>query len=133
MNQNVKIYDIVSEAQLKILKETGQDVILQVLNKSDYNYMQGVCDMVCGYWGITLDWLSEHKRSEDRPIMKKVLWMVLKEHFPKAPYLHLALIVGHKNHAGVHHGIKAAKMWHYVKDESFMKYYEPVKHLINGK
>lgn len=128
-----KITSILIDARRKIKAQTGKDVLLQVTEMASLETMESMCEIVCSHWGVTLGWLRRPRRDNGRPIMKKIIWMVLKSKFPKEPVINLAIIVGHQNHAGVHHGLKKAKGWIETKDELFIKYYEPVKHLIDEK
>lgn len=89
------------------------------------------CASICNYWSVSFSWVIEKDRSNHRPVMKKVIWYILKNKYPSVTYIELANLVGHKDHAGVANGLKTAKNWIKLKDKLFMKYYEPVKHLLH--
>jgi chromosomal replication initiation ATPase DnaA len=85
---------------------------------------------VCEIWGIKIEWLRGRGRKEDKPIMKKILWMLAEKKYPFVPYRILGILSGNKDHSGVIKGIEVANNWLSVKDEKFMNYYNQVKYLI---
>ena len=128
---NKVINEIILKAQDEILNRTGKHVLLQVATNASIPGMKELCEKICKVWGVEYNWLSNGRRSEGRPIMKKIIWMILRKNFPKTPMIYLANIMGHKDHAGVIHGLWQAEIWLAHNDEKFMSYYEPVKHFFN--
>lgn len=97
----------------------------------DKQKMVEFCQYVCtSCWRVEFEWVINGRRNEERPVMKKILYLVLVKKFPGARLKDLANIMGHKDHAGAHHSMARAKKWLSVGDPLLMKYYEPVKHLL---
>ena len=128
--RNKVIDTIIRDAQQKILERTGEKYTL--IPKRDYatEDVLTLCDKICTCWGVTHSWLRIRSRKEDRPTMKKVLWYIVKTRNPKISFHTLALLVGNEDHAGASNGLQIAKDLLSVRDEIFLKYYEPVKFLL---
>ena len=82
---------------------------------------------ICACWGVKLAWVTDKSRANDRPVMRKILWMAGKRKFPHVPYVLLATLTGTIDHAGVIKGIKSGYDWLNVRDEKFLRYYNRVK------
>jgi hypothetical protein len=120
---------VITRAQAEIQQQAGIEVILipRYSNKIVENNLRQFFEEICDCWHVRLSWVSERNRTNDRPIMKKILWMAGKKKFPQVPYCLLAGLTGTIDHAGVIKGIKTGYNWLKVQDEKFLKYYTPVK------
>ena len=120
---------IINQAQHEIHEKAGIDVMLmpRFSNKMVEEDLKQTFEDMCNCWGVSLTWVSNKSRANDRPIMRKLLWMAGKRKHPNASYCFLANLTGTNDHAGVIKGIRSGYNWLQVQDEKFLKYYEPVK------
>ncbi|THU36900.1 hypothetical protein FAM09_18225 [Niastella caeni] len=120
---------VISRAQNEIQQQAGIEVTLipRYSNKMVENDLKKLFEAMCDCWNVQLAWVSDKSRANDRPSMRKLLWMVGKKKFPHVPYCLLASLTGTTDHAGVIKGIRSGYNWLNVQDEKFLKYYEPVK------
>lgn len=120
---------IINRAQNEILNQAGIDVILmpRYSSKLVAEDLKKTFESMCNSWGVSLSWVSNKSRADDRPIMRKLLWMVGKSKYPSVPYYYLASLTGTTNHAGVIKGIRNGYNWLEIQDEKFLKYYELVR------
>lgn len=131
MKSEIVINKIIKQAEYNIETVTGKKVTLKIVNSVIDEQMRQVCVKICEVWGIDFKWLIDKGRADRKPIMKKVLLLMLEKNFPDARYIDIALSIGYTDHASVHHGLKVAKAYLSVNDSIFMEYYEPVKHFIH--
>lgn len=115
----------------KIGSDNLQSVI-QDFERHEEDKMVKFCTSVCKLWDVSFEWVINGRRTNQRPMMKKILYLILVKHFPGVTLKKLASVMGHKDHAGPLHSMRRAKNWISVSDPVIMKYYEPVKHLLNG-
>jgi hypothetical protein len=120
---------VITRAQYEIQQQAGIEVILipRYSNKMMEDDVKQLFEAMCDCWNVQLAWVSDKSRANDRPTMRKLLWMVGKKKFPQMPYSMLANLTGATDHAGVIKGIRSGYNWLNVQDEKFLKYYEPVK------
>jgi len=120
---------VITRAQYEIQQQAGIEVILipRYSNKMMEDDVKQLFEAMCDCWNVQLAWVSDKSRANDRPTMRKLLWMVGKKKFPQMPYSMLANLTGATDHAGVIKGIRSGYNWLNVHDEKFLKYYEPVK------
>lgn len=120
---------VITRAQYEIQQQAGIEVILipRYSNKMMEDDVKQLFEAICECWNVQLAWVSDKSRANDRPTMRKLLWMVGKKKFPNIPYSMLANLTGATDHAGVIKGIRSGYNWLNVQDEKFLKYYEPVK------
>jgi len=120
---------VIAQAQSEIHKKAGIEVVLmpRFSNKLVEEDIKQTFEAMCNCWGVNLAWLSHKSRANDRPIMRKLLWMAGKRKHPNAPYCFLGTLTGTNDHAGVIKGIRSGYNWLEVQDEKFLKYFEPVK------
>jgi len=123
------IHHIISQAQSEIHQKAGIEIMLmpRFSNKLVEEDIKQTFEDMCACWGVNLRWVSDKSRANDRPIMRKLLWMVGKRKHPNASYCFLGHLTGTNDHAGVIKGIRNGYNWLQVQDEKFLKYYEPVK------
>jgi hypothetical protein len=123
------IHHIINQAQSEIHQKSGIEVMLmpRFSNTLIEEDIKQTFEDMCACWGVNLRWVSDKSRANDRPIMRKLLWMVGKRKHPNASYCFLAHLTGTNDHAGVIKGIRSGYNWLHVQDEKFLKYYEPVK------
>lgn len=119
----------ITRAQFEIQQQAGIDVVLvpRYSNRMAEGDLKRLFEAMCDCWNVQLSWVSDKSRANDRPIMRKLLWMVGKKRFPRISYCLLAKLTGATDHAGVIKGIRSGYNWLDAKDEKFLKYYEPVK------
>jgi hypothetical protein len=124
---------VITRAQYEIQNQTGIEVILipRYSNKMMEDDVKQLFEAMCECWNVQLAWVSDKSRANDRPTMRKLLWMVGKKKFPQMPYSMLANLTGATDHAGVIKGIRSGYNWLNVQDEKFLRYYEPVKGYFN--
>lgn len=120
---------IIRQAQSEIQQKAGIEVMLtpRFSNKLIEEDLKQTFEAMCQRWGVTLIWVKHKSRANDRPMMRKLLWMAGKRKHPDAPYCFLGNLTGANDHAGVIKGIRNGYNWLEVQDEKFLKYYEPVK------
>jgi hypothetical protein len=120
---------VITRAQSEIQLQAGIDVVLvpRYSNKRVEDDVRQLFESMCECWNVQLSWVSDKSRANDRPIMRKLLWMAGKKRFPQMAYCVLANLTGATDHAGVIKGIRSGYDWLRVRDEKFLKYYEPVK------
>lgn len=120
---------VITRAQFEIQQTAGIDVVLvpRYANKMVEDDLRQLFEAMCDCWNVRLAWVSDKSRANDRPTMRKLLWMAGKKRFPHVPYSLLANLTGATDHAGVIKGIRSGYDWLRVEDEKFLKYYEPVK------
>ena len=120
---------VITRAQYEIQQQAGIEVVLipRYSNKMMEDDVKQLFEAMCECWNVQLAWVSDKSRANDRPTMRKLLWMVGKKKFPHMPYSMLANLTGATDHAGVIKGIRSGYNWLNVQDEKFLKYYEPVK------
>lgn len=119
----------ITRAQFEIQEQAGIEVVLvpRYANKMVEEDLSRVFESMCECWNVHLSWVSDKSRANDRPIMRKLLWMVGKKRFPNVSYSLLANLTGATDHAGVIKGIRCGYNWLDAQDEKFLKYYDPVK------
>lgn len=119
----------ITRAQTEIQQKAGIEVILipRYSDKVVENNLRQLFEEICDCWNTQLSWVSEKSRANDRPILRKILWMAGKKKFPNVPYCLLASLTSTIDHAGVIKGIRIGYNWLNVEDEKFLKYYTPVK------
>ena len=119
----------ITHAQSEIQKQAGIEVTLipRYSNKMIEKDLRELFEELCACWDVQLAWVSDKSRANDRPVMRKILWMAGKKKFPHVPYCLLAGLTGTIDHAGVIKGIKSGYDWLNVQDEKFLKYYNRVK------
>jgi hypothetical protein len=119
----------ITRAQFEIQQQVGIDVVLvpRYPNKLVEDDLKRLFEAMCECWNVQLSWVSDKSRANDRPIMRKLLWMAGKKRFPHISYCLLAKRTGAIDHAGVIKGIRSGYNWLDAQDEKFLKYYEPVK------
>jgi hypothetical protein len=123
----------ITQAQVEITETTGLVVTL-VPRLSDSHVKEGLNTlfiMMCECWGVGLAWVSDKSRANDRPMLRKLLWMAGREKYPVAPYSTLAMLTGATNHVTALRGIQIGNNWLKVRDEKFMRYYKQVKHFFD--
>jgi hypothetical protein len=120
---------VIAQAQYEIQQKAGIEVMLvpRFANKLVEEDLKQTFESMCACWGVSLAWVGNKSRANDRPIMRKLLWMAGKRKHPNAPYCFLGNLTGTNDHAGVIKGIRSGYNWLEVQDEKFLKYYEPVK------
>jgi hypothetical protein len=120
---------VITRAQFEIQQQAGIDVVLvpRYSNKMLEDELRQLFEAMCDCWNVRLSWVSDKSRANDRPVMRKLLWMAGKKTFPHVPYSLLANLTGATDHAGVIKGIRSGYDWLRVRDEKILKYYEPVK------
>jgi hypothetical protein len=120
---------VITRAQFEIQQQAGIDVVLvpRYSNKMLEDDLRQLFEAMCDCWNVQLSWVSDKSRANDRPVMRKLLWMAGKKMFPHVPYSLLANLTGATDHAGVIKGIRSGYDWLKVRDEKILKYYEPVK------
>lgn len=120
---------VITRAQYEIQQQAGIEVILipRYSNKMVEDDVKQLFEGMCECWNVQLSWVSDKSRANDRPTMRKLLWMAGKKKFPHIPYSLLANLTGATDHAGVIKGIRSGYNWLKVRDEKILKYYEPVK------
>ena len=124
----------ITRAQSEIQEQAGIDVVLipRYSNKMVEEDLKRLFESMCECWNVQLAWVSDKSRANDRPIMRKLLWMAGKKRFPHISYCLLANLAGASDHAGVIKGIRSGYNWLDAQDEKFLKYYEPVKSYFEG-
>ncbi|WP_205513527.1 hypothetical protein [Longitalea arenae] len=124
---------VITRAQHEIQEQAGIDVILipRYSNKLVEEEVKQLFEAMCDCWNVQLSWVSDKSRANDRPTMRKLLWMAGKKRFPHISYSLLANLTGATDHAGVIKGIRSGYNWLNVQDEKILKYYEPVKNYFN--
>ena len=120
---------VITRAQYEIQQQAGIEVVLipRYSNKLVEEDVKQLFESMCECWNVQLEWVSDKSRANDRPTMRKLLWMAGKKKFPHISYSLLASLTGASDHAGVIKGIRSGYNWLNVKDEKILKYYEPVK------
>lgn len=131
MSKNRDIERIIKKAQKEITEATGLNVTL-IASHKEYAINELLKElfaecMTC--WNTDETFLEDGSRVYPRPMMRKIFWLIALERYPKAPRQLLAFMAGVTNHTSVIRSLKNSKEWREVKDELFMKYYEPVEHL----
>lgn len=123
------VSNAITRAQAEIQKQIGIEVILvpRYSDKVVESNLRQLFEEICDCWNVQLSWVIDKSRANDRPIMRKILWMAGKKKFPHVPYCLLAGLTGTIDHAGVIKGIKTGYNWLKVQDEKFLNYYTPVK------
>lgn len=114
----------------KIDSDVLESIIEPFKDSNLYKIEQFCRDICTVYWNVSFDWVIDGSRAERRPIMKMVLYMLIKKRYPELTLKSMAKMMNHKDHAGPKHSLDRAKRWHGVSDPVFIKYYEPVKHLL---
>jgi hypothetical protein len=124
---------VITRAQFEIQQQAGIDVVLvpRYSNKMLEDDLRQLFEAMCDCWNVQLSWVSDKSRANDRPVMRKLLWMAGKKRFPQVPYSLLANLTGATDHAGVIKGIRSGYDWLKVHDDKILKYYEPVKNYFN--
>ena len=124
---------VITRAQCEIQQQAGIDVVLvpRYSNKMLEEDLRQLFEAMCDCWNVQLSWVSDKSRANDRPVMRKLLWMAGKKRFPQVPYSLLANLTGATDHAGVIKGIRSGYDWLKVHDDKILKYYEPVKNYFN--
>lgn len=124
---------VITRAQFEIQQQAGIDVVLvpRYSNKMLEDDLRQLFEAMCDCWNVQLSWVSDKSRANDRPVMRKLLWMAGKKRFPQVPYSLLANLTGATDHAGVIKGIRSGYDWLKVRDEKILKYYEPVTNYFN--
>jgi hypothetical protein len=124
---------VITRAQFEIQQQAGIDVVLvpRYSNKMLEDDLRQLFEAMCECWNVQLAWVSDKSRANDRPVMRKLLWMAGKKRFPHVPYSLLANLTGATDHAGVIKGIRSGYDWLRVHDEKILRYYEPVKNYFN--
>ena len=123
----------ITRAQAEIQQKAGIEVILipRYSDKVVENNLRQLFEEICDCWNVQLSWVCEKSRANDRPVMRKILWMAGKKKFPQVPYCLLANLTGTIDHAGVIKGIRIGYDWLNIQDEKFLKYYTPVKRFFD--
>jgi hypothetical protein len=126
------VNQIIYQAQCEIHQRAGIEVMLmpRFSNRLVEEDLKQTFEDMCACWGVNLVWVSHKSRANDRPIMRKLLWMAGKRKHPNASYCLLGNLTGTNDHAGVIKGIRCGYNWLEVQDEKFLKYYETVKDYI---
>ena len=119
----------ISQAQDQIANCTGLKVkLVPRLPAVDVTEnLKTMFNNMCECWGVTIEWVSDKSRANDRPMLRKLLWMAARVHYPLSTYNTLGSLTGVTNHVTVLRGIKEGNHWLQVKDAKFMNYYELVK------
>lgn len=131
--QKKTINDIISNAEEEIKNKTGAEVklVCRFINSLVTEDLKEMFEEMCLYWGVELSFVQDPSRKNDRPIMRKILWMAAKRRHPDCLFNVLCSLTNVKDHAGVIKGMQQGYNWLGIKDEKFMKYYNPVKEYFN--
>ena len=123
------IYAVITSAQAEILSKTGLDVVLmpRIHKGTIEEEIKNLFEAMCSCWGIDLEYASDRSRHEDRPIMRKILWMAGKRKHRDIPLKILGHATRTMDHASVLKGINQGYAWLEVQDNKFCSYYEKVK------
>jgi hypothetical protein len=125
----------ISKAEAEISQSTGLKVtLLPRLSSRDVSAnLKVMFANMCNCWEVTLDYVSDKSRNNNRPMMRKLLWMAGRLQYPTASYSCLGQLTGISNHVTVLRGIKEGNNWLKVKDAKFMVYYELVKNYFDDQ
>ena len=71
---------VITRAQSEIQQTAGIDVVLvpRYSNKRVEDDVRQLFESMCECWNVQLSWVSDKSRANDRPVMRKLLWMAGK-------------------------------------------------------
>jgi chromosomal replication initiation ATPase DnaA len=92
-------------------------------------HIQQLLQEMAGIWGVSVEWVTECRRSSDRPVMRAIFWLIAKKRFPKASRRQLGEMAGVLDHTTVRKGLRNIDRWLSISDPTVMRYYQPVAHL----
>lgn len=132
--QNKPLIDsIMYEAEQKVYRHTQLCVnafarlVQETCRESEAAMLVNSCLAV---WDVELSYLQGKNRKNPRPIMRKIICMLLGV---KVPSMSLELIgdIFHQDHTTIIHARRSGNDLLATHDYLFLKYYNPVKHLFD--
>src|SRR5574341_1246898 len=101
--QSKIINDIISNAQVQIKNQTRINVklICRIIDCGIQNDLKRYFEEICSCWGVDLSFVQDPSRKNDRPVMRKILWMAGRNRHQDVPYNILCALTNVKDHAGV--------------------------------
>lgn len=126
--------NIIRSAATEIADKVGVVVHLKVARferiSSQLDKVLDLFGRICKVWGVEMDDLKTKSRKTDPCIMRQVLWFAAKANYPMVTLKEIGGILGRPDHSIVIQQIEKAMGLIKVDDAQFMRYFQPVKHLI---
>jgi hypothetical protein len=130
-----QVKNILWWASEQIKDVVGKEVEVKVFSKVQKreNCDEEISSLIhsfCVAWSVTEDYVLQKTKKVEPVVMRQILAMKIREKFPVATGISMAVALGFKNNYSFNYSVRQAKDLLEVQDDAFMKLYNQVQHLF---